>query len=98
MKLGWDLSQQASQRSCLADQMSCQPIFVMASPPCTKLSSLALSNWNRIPYQKAVSDLHHALDLVDVTGWVCMMQKQLGHFFCIEHPQTSELWNRPSVT
>lgn len=98
VKLGWDLSQQNSQRSCLDDQISCQPIFVMASPPCTKLSSLAISNWNRIPYGKAVSDLHQALDLVDVTEWVCMMQKQLDHIFCIEHPQTSELWNRPSVT
>ena len=80
---GWNLLQEPVQRSLCQDLIARQPYFLMASPPCTHLCSLAFSNWNRKKREKAVRELHEGLCHVDTTAWCCNLQTTMGGPGCL---------------
>ena len=97
VKHGWDLTQEQVRRSLVDDLIAFQPFFLMCSPPCTSIASLAYSNWSRSSKPKREAKLVTGLQHVDTTIWACDIQDRFDRFYCLENPQRSELWNRPNA-
>ena len=57
LKNFWDLKQEGFQRTLLTDVSILQPRALVLSPPCTWVSMLMHSNWNRVGNLKRVLNL-----------------------------------------
>lgn len=95
----WDLSQEAFQRQTMQDVLLLTTLFLVLSPPCTWVSSLQHSNWNRIKNKtRRMMCLGEALTFIDYISWLALLQTVLVHFFIFKHPHGSLAWERESVT
>ena len=94
----WDLGSESFQRTLLTDLSTFHPYAVMLSPPCTWVSSLMHSNWQKVQSQKRVWNLVEACKHIDFSMWVAAYQDDCNRFFAFEHPAGSLAWDRASVT
>ena len=93
----WDLNEESYQRTLLQDIALFTPLCVMMSPPCTYLCQLMHSNWKRMQPQKRLMNLVQACAHIDLCMWIAKFQITHRHFFALEHPAGSLIWERESA-
>ena len=94
----WDLKEERFQRTLLQDVSILQPRALLLSPPCTWVSQLQHSNWQRINAVKRVLNLLEALHHIDFSMWLAKLQDDHNRWFIFEHPGQSLAWERESAS
>eukprot|EP00435_Cladocopium_sp_Y103_P048166 s1680_g14.t1 len=98
LKNFWDLKQEGFQRTLLSDVSILQPRALVLSPPCTWVSMLMHSNWNRVGSLKRVLNLLEACGHIDFSMWLAAHQHEMNRLFVFEHPAGSLAWERDSAS
>ena len=89
----WNLLVRDILYSFMVDLFTLRPFFVMLSPPCTYLSQLMFSNWNRMDPVSKVKELENGLRMVDISVWIAQFQLSSTGYFCFEHPAGAQTWS-----
>jgi hypothetical protein len=93
----WKLELPEYQHSLCHDVFTLQPHFIFLSPPCTLLSQLMFSNWDRMSDDK-YNRLDEALGHIDLTCWLSKFQHNNKSYYAFEHPAKAQTWGMDRVT
>ena len=93
----WDLRDPKVQYSLISDQITLQPYSTWLCPPCTYLSQLMFSNWDKMMPVIKDEQLQEALGYLDVATWVAEVQVRLLNYYAHEHPEGAQSWGRPNA-
>ena len=79
------------------DISKCDPLIVLAAPPCTVFSSMQNINQRHHGTPEWEKKYHDGLTLLQFSVDICWDQISRGKFFLHEHPATASSWDLPMI-
>ena len=79
------------------DIAKCDPLIVLAAPPCTVFSSMQNINQKHHGTPEWEKKYEDGLTLLQFSVDVCWDQKARGKFLLHEHPATASSWDLPMI-
>ena len=79
------------------DITKCDPLIVLAAPPCTVFSSMQNTNQKHHGTPEWEKKCEDGLTLLQFSVDVCWDQISRGKFFLHEHPATASSWDLPMI-
>ena len=89
IKTGFDMLTVQGQNDARSLIHAGLPIVVFMAPVCTSWSSLS----NVLPYEERIRRRDESYPFIEFCSDIAHFQIELGRYFIIENPETSQIWN-----
>ena len=74
-----------------------RPVVILACPPCTMFSTLAHSNWWRMPIDKREAALKEGFFHLLLVTFLLAYHVKNGGYYLFEHPDRASSWKVPAL-